>query len=294
MKILYIGSVYFSKIILEKLIQLKVELVGVISKKESNFNSDFYNIIPIAKKNKIPFFYSKDINDKKTTSWINEITPDIIYCFGWSSLLKNKILKIPKMGVVGFHPTLLPKNRGRHPLIWAKVLGLKESGTSFFFMNEGADSGPILNQKKFKISFKETAKDLYDKMIFNALIQIEELNKELELGIQKIIKQKHISNSWRKRSKIDGLIDFRMSSISICNLVRGLSKPYIGASCYNFDEEIKIWSIKIGNTTNCNIEPGKIISINKNNIEVKSGDGSVILTEHEFIRLPKKNQYLNL
>ena len=198
------------------------------------------------------------------------------------------------MGVVGFHPTLLPKNRGRHPLIWAKVLGLKESGTSFFFMNEGADSGPILNQKKFKISFKETAKDLYDKMIFNALIQIEELNKELELGIQKIIKQKHISNSWRKRSKIDGLIDFRMSSISICNLVRGLSKPYIGASCYNFDEEIKIWSIKIGNTTNCNIEPGKIISINKNNIEVKSGDGSVILTEHEFIRLPKKNQYLNL
>ena len=59
MKILYIGSVYFSKIILEKLIQLKVELVGVISKKESNFNSDFYNIIPIAKKIRYHFFTQK-------------------------------------------------------------------------------------------------------------------------------------------------------------------------------------------------------------------------------------------
>ena len=293
MNVLYIGSVFFSKIILEKLVQLNAEIVGVISKKESDFNSDFYDIIPIAKKNKIPFLYSEDINDKKTITWINKVGPDIIYCFGWSSLLKNKILKIPKMGVVGFHPTLLPKNRGRHPLIWAKVLGLKESGTSFFFMNEGADSGPILNQKRFKIYFDDTIKDLYDKMIFNALIQIEELNKELKSGTQKVIEQKHLSNSWRKRSRSDGLIDFRMSNITICNLVRGLSKPYIGASCYFHGKEIKVWRIKIGNSTNCHIEPGKIISVNKNNIEVKSADGSVILTEHEFIRMPKKNQYLN-
>ena len=37
------------------------------------------------------------------------------------------------MGVLGFHPSELPKNRGRHPLIWALALGLKKSASTFFY-----------------------------------------------------------------------------------------------------------------------------------------------------------------
>lgn len=295
MKILYIGSVLFSKIILERLIKLNQELVGVISKKESKFNSDFHDIIPIAKKTNIPTFYSNDVNDDKTISWIKDIKPEVIYCFGWSNLIKEEILKIPTIGVVGFHPSLLPKNRGRHPLIWSKILGLKQSGTSFFFMDKGVDSGPILSQKPFSISFEETIEDLYEKMVSNALIQIEELNVELKNKTYKLKPQKNLlSTSWRKRSKIDGVIDFRMTSISICNLVRGLTKPYVGASCYYLNEEVKVWEIDIGKNKSIAMEPGKIILVKEKNIEVKTGDGSVILTKHEFKKLPKENQYLNL
>ena len=55
-------------------------------------------------------------------------------------------------------------NRGRHPLIWAKVLGLKKSGTTFF-MDEGVDTGDVLDQKEFEIIPEDTAADLYQKMI---------------------------------------------------------------------------------------------------------------------------------
>ena len=58
--------------------------------------------------------------------------PDIIFCFGWSRLIKEELLKIPKKGVVGYHPAMLPKNRGRHPLIWALALGIKTTGSTFF------------------------------------------------------------------------------------------------------------------------------------------------------------------
>ena len=42
-----------------------------------------------------------------------------LYILFWlvnSSAMTN--LDIPKYGVVGYHPSLLPRNRGRHPIIW--------------------------------------------------------------------------------------------------------------------------------------------------------------------------------
>ena len=149
MKVVFIGTVEFSKRALEKLIKLNVNVIGVCTKKISDFNNDFSNLTPICKKNKIPIKYVKDINSKKNIEWIKSLAPDIIFCFGWSSLIKQELLNLPPMGVVGYHPAKLPQNRGRHPLIWTLVLGLKKSASSFFFMDQRADGGDILSQKNF-------------------------------------------------------------------------------------------------------------------------------------------------
>lgn len=291
MKIVFIGSVLLSEKILEQLILLKEEIVGVISKDESKFNSDFRNISLLAKKNNIPFYNTNDINNDSTLTWIKNKIPDIIFCFGWSSLLKSEILKIPNMGILGYHPSLLPFNRGRHPLIWAKVLGLRKTGSTFFFMDLGADSGDILSQKKLEIKFTDTADIIYGKMIKLSISQVKEFLPKLKNKSFKKIKQNIKGNFWRKRTKRDGLIDFRMESDAICNLVRALSKPYIGAHCLFNGNEIKIWEIKSGGNTEKFIEPGRIIKVYDNNIEVKTGSTSVILTKHEFKLLPQTNEY---
>ena len=292
MKILFIGSVYLSEKILEKLLLINENIVGVISKDNSKFNSDFKDISLLARKNKIAFHNTKNINSIKTITWIKNITPDIIFCFGWSELLKSEILKIPNMGVLGYHPSLLPFNRGRHPLIWAKILGLKKTGSTFFFMDEGADTGDILSQKEFKITFEDNANSIYNKMVKLASSQVLEFLPYLKNNSFKRKKQLKKENYWRKRVGSDGLIDFRMDSNSIINLVRALSKPYIGAHCNFMGNEIKIWEIEKGKNNSVNIEPGKVIQIINNQIEVKTGSTSVILTDHEFSNLPKINEYI--
>ena len=88
-----------------------------------------------------------------------------------SRLLKEEILSIAPFGVVGFHATALPANRGRHPIIWALVLGLSETASTFFFMDEGADSGDILSQYKLSISENDNAESLYKKVIKVASVQ---------------------------------------------------------------------------------------------------------------------------
>ena len=89
------------------------------------------------KKIKYLLRYVDDVNSKDNYNWIKSLNPDIIFCFGWSNLLKKDILTLAPMGVLGFHPSKLPQNRGRHPLIWALALGLKKSASTFFFMDEG-------------------------------------------------------------------------------------------------------------------------------------------------------------
>ena len=296
MKIVFIGSVLFSATALGKLISIGAEVVGVITKKESKVNSDFFDLSSIAIKNNIPFIYTSNINSSDTIQWVKEKHPDVLFCFGWSNLIKADILNIATYGVIGFHPSLLPNNRGRHPLIWAKVLGLRKSGTTFFFMDEGADTGDILSQSEFEIKFEDDASSLYLKMTENAMLQIEAFHSKLIDGsFTRVQQNKSEGNQWRKRGVNDGLIDFRMSTIAICNLVRALSKPYVGAHIEYQQNLISIWEVlpEINNEKEIeNIEPGKVLKIHGKMVLVKTGDSSIWLKEHEFSELPIVGDYI--
>lgn len=293
MKIVFIGTVQFSLKTLKKLIDLKANIVGVCTKKTSSINSDFANLSPICKNYAIPLLYVDDINSKKSVDWISALKPDIIFCFGWSFLIKKDLLNLPPMGAVGFHPTKLPQNRGRHPIIWSLVLGLKKSASTFFFLKEGADDGDILSQQEFDILYSDDAYSLYSKIEKIALMQIEDFLPKLQNGTYNTQKQnQQKANSWRKRSKKDGQIDFRMSSNSIYNLVRGLSKPYVGAHINYKNSDIRIWKVKEIKNTQSNIEPGKIIDIQDDVITVKCYSNAIKIVEHEFECLPKIGDYL--
>jgi len=293
MKILFIGTVEFSLKCLEKLFDMEADIVGVCTKNMSEFNSDFTDLTPLCNSNQIPYKYIDDINSKENIEWIKERNPDIIFCFGWSSLIKKELLNLAPMGIIGYHPAALPENRGRHPLVWALALGLKKSASTFFFMDEGADSGDILDQKYFQISYSDDAKSLYNKVIRIALEQIEDFIPKLEYGTYIRMKQNNkLANYWRKRSKPDGIIDFRMCSNAIYNLVRALTRPYVGASISYKNKDVIIWRVSSENFTCLNIEPGKVLEIKDNTILVKTYDGAIRIIEHEFEELPKVGEYL--
>jgi methionyl-tRNA formyltransferase len=287
MRIVFIGSVLFSENALLKLLNLNANIVGIITKEKSSYNSDFIDLSFISKERDIPFKYVNDINHPNNVKWIDQLKPDILFCFGWSSLIKAEILSLTKLGVVGFHPALLPNNKGRHPLIWAKVLGLSKTGSTYFFMDEGADTGDILEQQYFEISDDDDINDIYNNMTRVALNQIEIFYPKLINGNYDRIKQIDIGNTWRKRNRLDGLIDFRMSTTSIVNLIRALTKPFPGAHCEINGKEYKIWKCEPGSFTLNYLEPGKVLEISENIIEIKTADGSIRLTEHELPILTK-------
>lgn len=278
MRIVYIGTVEFSREILEHLLSLKAEVVGVCTSSRRKFNNDFADLTSIAESRQVPVLQIDDINSIESIAWIKSLVPDIVFCFGWSRLLSEELLNVAPKGVLGYHPSLLPSNRGRHPLIWALTLGLEKTGSTFFFMNKEADEGEIVSQEELMILYEDDAATLYRKMIRVAKSQISVLLPLLSAGRELRVPQTNInSNIWRKRSPKDGLIDWRMSSRSIYNLVRALSHPYPGADIVVKGDSYKVWKVTEVRSLDQNYEPGKIIGIRDGNLIVKCGEGAVIL-----------------
>lgn len=293
MRILFIGSVAFSAHALRELIAMQAEIVGVCTLKESAFNADHVDLTSIANDAGIPALYAQNLDNPESLEWVHERKPDVIFCFGWSRLINTPLLSLPPMGVVGFHPAALPANRGRHPLIWALVLGLRETASTFFWMDEGADSGDLLSQTKVPVYESDDAADLYQRVTEIALSQLREFVPLMASGkIQRIPQDHQLANVWRKRSSVDGRIDWRMAAENIHNLVRGLTRPYVGAHFEYEKQPIKVWKTLIVADAPVNLEPGKIISVDADGIVVKAGIGAIRLLDHDPRLQLKIGEYL--
>lgn len=164
MRILFVGCVESSYVLLQSLLEHKKEIVGVITKKEAGLNADYKDLSVLCLNYGIDYKYISNINDEEVIRYVREKNADIIYCFGWSQIIKKELLEITPMGVIGFHPAALPNNRGRHPIIWALALGLNETASTFFKMDEGADTGDIVSQVKIPY-VKVTMQQIYIKIL---------------------------------------------------------------------------------------------------------------------------------
>lgn len=294
-KIVFIGCLKSSYTILECLLQNNYMIDGIVTMDSSPINADFHSLIPLAKKYRIDCFSTKNVNDTETLDFIKEKSPDIIYCFGWSRLIGREILSVPSCGVVGFHPAALPANRGRHPLIWALALGLKKTASTFFLMDEGADTGSIISQREIDIDYEDDAQSLYNKVLLTAKKQVLAFTEEFHNNhIMPIPQNIDDGNTWRKRGRMDGQIDWRMSCDGIYNLVRALTHPYVGAHFMWNDREIKVWKCNVISTRAYgNIEPGKVLSVHSStDYIVKAYDGIVHITDSEEVKLSKGDYLL--
>ena len=275
----FIGCVSSSQMGLETLLKVSgIKICAVITAEKKIEISDYADLSPICLKHKIPMHFEDSSNKNLSRDFLASYNLDIIFCIGWSRLLSNDILSLTPHGVVGFHPAALPSNRGRHPIIWSLVLGLKDTASTFFLMDEGADTGPILSQVPIKISDSDNSSTLYQKILKVAKEQILDIALDLVNGNLNSKEQDHSgANNWRKRNEKDGLIDFRMSAQSIYNLIRALAPPYPGAEFHYKGSMIKVLeSVPVFDGVNENFEPGKVLDKKKGDILVKTEGSSAI------------------
>ncbi|MFF2541689.1 methionyl-tRNA formyltransferase [Kitasatospora sp. NPDC058063] len=73
--------------------------------------------------------------------------PDLVVCSGFPWKLPAEVLRVPRLGVLNVHPSLLPRHRGPMPIHWAVRHGDPETGVTIHWMDESFDTGRILVQR---------------------------------------------------------------------------------------------------------------------------------------------------
>jgi methionyl-tRNA formyltransferase len=164
-------------------------------------------------------------------------------------MLPEIVWKMPKLGTINLHASLLPQYRGAAPINWAIINGEKETGVTTFKLQHEIDTGNILLQQKIKISDDENAGELHDEMkMVGAKLLVKTMNGLLD-GSVKEINQATISNQQPEIKHAPKIftetckIDWNKSAFEIHNLIRGLS-PYPSAFCFLNEKMMKVYESK--------------------------------------------------
>ena len=284
MKIIFIGGVKFSYEILKTILENNWNISVVFSYDDSKKEkiSDFISLDELCSKYNLQNIKIDKINAQNNIEIIKKIEPDIILVMGWSQLLNSEIISIPKIGVIGSHPTELPKYRGRAPIPWSILKGLKTSALTFFFIEEGTDSGDILDQRSFKLSSNDDATSVYKKVESVGKEMIQDNLTKLQNG-NYTRKKQDVSNfieNWEKRGPQDGIIDWSRNSQEIHTLIRATTHPYPGAYTIFNGSKLIIWGAEFSNEQSNGV--GKIMRVNNFNVKIGTGKGVIILKRISF------------
>jgi methionyl-tRNA formyltransferase len=184
----------------------------------------------IAENSNTPLFKLNHINDPDVANILAEYEIDWLFIIGWSQIASAELISIPRMGIIGAHPTLLPIGRGRAAVPWAIIKGLDKTGVTFFKMDEGVDTGEILDQFEIPIPKNENATSLYDKVNSAHVDLIKQIWPKLIDGTIDGIKQDEtLASYWEGRTPADGELNYNMSVLEVDSLVRATTRPYPGA-----------------------------------------------------------------
>ena len=113
----------------------------------------------------------------------------LIVLAGYMRLLSSRIIKEYRHRIINIHPALLPSFPGLHAQRQAIEYGVKISGCTVHFVDEGMDTGPIILQKAVEVR-KSDSKETLSKRILEYEHQV--LARAIQLFAQNKI---HIQNN---------------------------------------------------------------------------------------------------
>lgn len=140
-------------------------LIGFLKKIYSVIKRQDVFLPDFCRKKNIPYNFIWKKNSKEIAGWIEGLNPDLIVVFSMSQLLKDDILKIPRLGVINLHPSFLPNYRGANPDFWQYYDMEMNPGATVHYVDAGEDTGDIIYQERVNIPLGTKSPARLDKLI---------------------------------------------------------------------------------------------------------------------------------
>jgi methionyl-tRNA formyltransferase len=239
-------------------------IIGLKNQESSDDISGYYYMENYCKANSIPFIEVQNYSLKSEVdkTLLQSLNIDILIVAGWQRLIPQWLITQCKICVIGGHgsPYGIAGGRGRSPQNWSIILNKKEFFISIFKIDEGIDSGDIIDEKEFEISPFDDIESSYNKVCWLTSQMIIDCIQSKKITSGKLIAQDANPRYFPQRLPEDGQIDWNRTDTDIYNFIRALTKPYPGAFSYLNGGKLIVWSAKpFAVFTTKKYSPGQIV-----------------------------------
>lgn len=283
MRVIFMGTPDFATGTLEEIVLAGHEVVGVVTQPDKPKGRG-KTLMPtpvkeVAMKYELPVYQPKKVREPEFVEILRSLKPDVMVVAAFGQIISKEILEMPKYGCINVHASLLPAYRGAAPIQWAVINGEKESGVTIMQMDEGIDTGDMIEKVVVSIAEDETGGSLFEKLSQAGAKLCVKVLKALEEG--KSVREKQPEESTTPYAKmIDkkmGAINWENSAKEIEQLIRGLN-PWPSAYTKLQGKTLKIWRAAVL-FEDSNDAPGQVVQVTKDSIVVQTGHGLLKILE---------------
>lgn len=283
MRIIFMGTPAFATGILSRLLTDGHDIAAVVTAPDKLGGRGKQQLLQsevkqFATDRGLPLWQPEKLRDPQFIDDMTALQSDLAVVVAFR-MLPETVWRIPRLGTINLHASLLPDYRGAAPINWAIIKGETETGVTTFFIDSKIDTGDILLKRSIGIDPEETVGELQEKLMqLGADLVSDTVSRLGGSGIQAQAQRTDSGKEAPKIFKEHGAIVPQKSADEIHNLIRGLS-PSPGAYTRWQEKEVKIFrSRRISEPFSPQAVPGSLYRIGKK-LVLACGDGPLELME---------------
>jgi methionyl-tRNA formyltransferase len=298
LRIVFFGTPHFAVPSLEQLLRSRHHVVGVVTQPDRRRGrGQKVTDSPVkaaALAHQIPVFQPDRLREAAVAETLTSLAPDLGVVAAYGKLIPESLLRLPRLGMINVHASLLPRYRGAAPVQRAVIDGEPQTGVTIMRMVAALDAGGMFAKVIRPVGADETS-DVVERDLATVgaglLVDVIE-----DLAADKAVEEPQdeaLSTYAPKVTKEEGLVDWALPPGDIHNRVRGLY-PWPHAFTYLVGERLILLRTHVSSAPAME-PPGTIVDASGGVLHVATGQAGQLAIEElqpEGRRAMKVREYL--
>lgn len=283
MRIVFFGTPEFAVPTLRALIASRHEVVGVVTQPDRpRGRGQRVSDAPVkiaAAEAGLSILQPERLGDPAFFDQYSAFNADLGVVAAYGKILSERILAVPRQGLVNVHASLLPRYRGAAPVHRAVIAGETETGVTIMRVVKALDAGGMIATARRPIGPDETSDDVErDLATIGAGLLVATIDTLAADRHHEIPQDDSQATYAHRLTKADGAIDWTASAHRIHNLIRGLH-PWPHAYTFLDGRRFIVLRADWDDATASGAEPGTVSQADGDQLRVAAGAGTVRLQQ---------------
>ena len=242
-KVLFMGTPDIARDCLQQLLDDGWNVIGAFTREDKPVGRKQILTAPpvkeLALQHNIPVYQPKTLKGEYSDVIAN-LKPDMIVVVAYGRILPKAVIDVPQFGCLNLHVSLLPKYRGAAPIQWSLINGDRQTGVTVMHIDEGLDTGDIIDVLPIDIEENETQEELFNKVAEKGKVFLSQVMETVVAGNYTRTPQDHTQATLAPPlTKEMALFDFGTDALTLHNKVRG-QNPWPSAHFMYDGKKVKV------------------------------------------------------